>query len=229
MDGIRIPLTRGRYALVSPEDYAHVAQYKWCLAVDGRGMCYAKRGETRNGKQHTVRMHRFILNAPDGTQVDHVNGDGLDNRRGNLRLATPSDNEHNSRRRHTNRSGFKGVWLQTCGRGWLANIAGEHLGVYDTAEEAARAYDTRARERFGAFARLNFPDDWRPVLPRRGGPHRVNTSGYNGVSFRKHGSKWTARLTHGGRRLYLGYFASAEEAHAAIMQKAAELHGAQES
>lgn len=220
METCRIPLTQGKFALVDAADYDRVSQFKWC-ATCTRRKWYARRIARVDGRWVTVRMHRFVLDVPPGVEVDHENGDGLDNRRGNLRYATDVQNAANSRRGSNNRSGFKGVWRQA--GGWLAKCGPDYLGVYDTADLAARAYDTHARARYGAFANLNFPDGLVEVAPRRGGPARVNTSGYRGVSYRKAEGKWTARLTRGGQRLHLGYFDSAEHAAAALAAKVAAL------
>lgn len=106
-------------------------------------------------------LHRFILDAPPGTLVDHVNGRTLDNRRANLRAATPPQNSQNRRARRGTRAPYKGVRLTRTLRGFVARIQVDgrllHLGVYETARAAAQAYDTAAREFFGPFARTNFP------------------------------------------------------------------------
>jgi hypothetical protein len=103
-------------------------------------------------------MHRLILRVDANTQVDHRDGNGLNNTRGNLRPATHAQNQHNSRLRKDNQSGFKGVHRQ--GNRWVARIRvdGEqkHLGSFRTPEEAARAYDAAALRLRGEYARLNF-------------------------------------------------------------------------
>lgn len=106
-------------------------------------------------------MHRAILVAPSGAEVDHINGNGLDNRRSNLRLATVNMNRWNMNGRRS-ASTYKGVSLVPDGSGmWRARICflskKQELGKYDNEADAARAYDRRARELHGEFARLNFP------------------------------------------------------------------------
>jgi hypothetical protein len=107
-------------------------------------------------------MHRQVLNARRGVKVDHRSGDGLDNRRGNLRVATTGQNNCNVQRRKDCTSGYKGAsWHARIGL-WQSQIqvAGRKrcLGYHNTAEEAARAYDVAARELHGEFACLNFPE-----------------------------------------------------------------------
>ena len=104
-------------------------------------------------------MHRVILNAPPGREVDHINRNGLDNRRSNLRLATHAQNEANK----PPRGEYKGAyWCKKSGR-WRASIRVDgrlrHMGRFATREEAARVYDDAALEAFGEFAYLNFPRD----------------------------------------------------------------------
>ncbi len=113
------------------------------------------------GRPKTAYLHRLILAAPFGTSVDHRNGDGTDNRRCNLRFATAAQNLANKRPQGA-ASRFKGVALSSCvNKPWLAKIQVEkkqrYLGVYETEEAAARAYDKAAWAAWGEFARLNFP------------------------------------------------------------------------
>ena len=154
-----IPLTQGKFALVDKEDYPTIILNNWCAQKRNSGFgYYAVRSIHLNNPKERVRipMHRQILNAPDGWEVDHINGDGLDNRKCNLRLCTRSQNGAN---RHKVRGNFKGVcWYSRCNK-WGASICHDrkryHLGYFDKELEAAKAYDDKAIELFGEFARLN--------------------------------------------------------------------------
>lgn len=107
------------------------------------------------------KLHRVLLEAPDGIEVDHINGDGMDNRRANLRLASRAQNTRNSRPVADARSELKGVWPHANGsyRGFITKGATRlSLGYYKSEQTAGRAYDVMARLLFGEFAYLNFPD-----------------------------------------------------------------------
>lgn len=155
-----IALSNGYAALVSPEDEAVARAHRWHgCKVDG-GKIYAMRAARtggRHGKSTTYYLHRLIANAAPGQIVDHINGDSLDNRRENLRLADASLNCVN-RRSYSPASGFRGVYAS--GRRWKAALTArgvDHkLGVFERVEDAARAYDAAAIQAFGDFAVLNF-------------------------------------------------------------------------
>lgn len=158
-----IDLTRGKTATVDDGDYDQLMRFKWAT-LKCRGGKYFYATTSRRlvpGKQVSVLMHRVIMNAPAGVFVDHINGDGLDNRRANLRLATRSQNVQNSRTYA--KSGYKGAyWMPTKSGGyWYSNIhvgnKVKGLGRASSAEDAARLYDDAARAHFGPYARLNFP------------------------------------------------------------------------
>jgi hypothetical protein len=155
---IEIPLTQGKVAIVDECD-AHLAAFRWHACRDGRTW-YAKRAKWADGRSRTVILHREILGVPRGVQVDHVNGNGLDCRRANMRPATGAENTRNYRTPSHNTSGYKGIIRRKNGR-WQACIryCGKrtYLGRFGSAEEAARAYDAAALRLHGEFARINFP------------------------------------------------------------------------
>ncbi|GAG28472.1 unnamed protein product [marine sediment metagenome] len=108
-------------------------------------------------------MHRMILGVEKGVDVDHINGDGIDNRRFNLRACLRSENGRNRRLSKNNKSGYKGVcWNKSCNK-WVAQIKYNYkeysLGCFFCIIKAAKAYDKAAREYFGEFARTNFPEE----------------------------------------------------------------------
>jgi hypothetical protein len=165
-DSIRyIPLTHGYYAIVDAEDYDRLSKHKWHARIDGRGhTVYAARAHyyRENGKRcrRMILMHREIMNPPDGMVIDHVNGNGINNRKCNLRTCTQLQNSHNSRPRKNGRSRFIGV-VPYKGK-WLARVTyrrrRHHVGTFDDEVDAAKARDRKAIELFGEFARLNFPE-----------------------------------------------------------------------
>lgn len=148
-----VPLPGGEYAYVDPEDFDRVMQHLWhIITPPDTDRRYAA---TRiNGKM--VRMHRFILGASDEQIIDHADRDGLNNRRSNLRYATTSQNAMNRKPYRGTASGYKGV--VPLGNKWRVMFQRKHAGLFDTPEEAARAYDELARRHFGRFARTNFPE-----------------------------------------------------------------------
>lgn len=155
-----IPLSKGRFAIVDAEDYPMLAKFNWYYHSGH----YASTSIMENTKKSTVMMHRVILglSQTDPIHVDHRNGNGLDNRKANLRTASRSQNLSNRGRERDNKSGYKGI-TQTYTRrgepcGWQVRCKHTYIGHFKTAEEAALAYDVAARKIYGEFARCNFPD-----------------------------------------------------------------------
>lgn len=142
-------------AIVDDEDYPSLAKNKWWVRRD-RDRLYAVRGV-----HPPILMHREIIHAEGVEQVDHINRDGLDNRRGNLRLASYGQNQANCKRHASNTSGFKGVSRdrRRTRKAWRAylTVGGRHrfLGSFDDPAQAAKAYDQAALIHFGEFARTN--------------------------------------------------------------------------
>lgn len=148
-----IKLTRNQKCLVDDDLFDYLSKYKW-HASGKIGKFYAS--SRIDGKIRT--MHRLIMDAPDNLQVDHINGNRLDNRKVNLRLCSNSFNLGNRGANKNNTSGFKGVGASKHGR-FVAKIQVNrkyiHLGYFDTPIEAAHAYNQGAEKYFGEFAKVN--------------------------------------------------------------------------
>lgn len=160
----RIPLTQNKYAIVDPEDYKRLAKYKWHINT-GRGTFYAVRcmWVRRERKTKSIKMHREIMKIDDELYVDHINGDGLDNRKANLRAVTIMQNSWNMKKFRRNCwSRYKGVTWNTRRKKWVAQIMArgeiKFFGGFEDEMEAAKAYDAAAKKYHGEFAYLNFPD-----------------------------------------------------------------------
>lgn len=160
-----ITLTQGKVAWVDQADYAGLAQSKWYAQKRPHGRFYAcRKVRDASGKQAMEQMHRRVLGLTegDGFFADHVNGDGLDNRRRNLRACTPGENLCNVVGR-SGSSRFKGVSFDFRKGLWHAQVSRaqrkHHLGFFTNEQDAARAYDQAALRLHGEFARLNFPQE----------------------------------------------------------------------
>ncbi len=153
-----LELTQGRVACVDDEEYEQVIRHQWHFTKQG----YAASWVTTSGRREKVLLHRFILPAPANINVDHVNGNRLDCRHSNLRLATRTENARNQRKRIST-SKYKGVAWHERARKWQVGICingkRHHLGLFTDEVQAACTYDQAARVHFGEFARTNFGDE----------------------------------------------------------------------
>lgn len=156
-----IPLSQGRVALVDDADFEWLSQWKWHVySPPGRTGVHALAHTTvRKNIYRKIKMHRLILGAKEGDFVDHIDGNGLNNQKSNLRFCTKSENGMNRGAPTTNSSGFKGVsWAKSKNK-WEAYISlkgiRKHLGRFTTKEEAALAYNEAALIHHGSFAHLN--------------------------------------------------------------------------
>ncbi len=157
-DWVEIQLTQGLFAKVDAEDAVSVGAFKWRSTIRATGAYAVRAVRTSDGRRTCMYMHKFITGY---AITDHINGDGLDNRRCNLREATRSENMHNMRRPSDNVSGYKGVCWDRRTSSWKSYIRFngryKQLGRFPNPIDAAVAYDMAARKTFGEYAALNFP------------------------------------------------------------------------
>ena len=152
-----IPLTKGKSAIVDTASLEIVGGVRWHF-IPYSDTGYAGTTFTKDGKRKVIRMHRAILSPPDDKEVDHINGDGLDNRLANLRIVSREQNQRNSKRRSDNTSGFKGVSLHGKSGKWQARIRidgkQKSLGIFRTKEEAHKAYCDASKKYHGEYGRV---------------------------------------------------------------------------
>jgi len=149
-----LPLTRGKFAIVDDADYAKVKDLKWYALPAYRGgqeLWYA----AREHNYTTEYLHRRIMNAPKNLKVDHINGNGLDCRRSNMRLCTNKSNLRNKRGHANRKLSYKGIGKTKNASTYQAIVAGKYIGRYKTEIEAAKAYNRTAKKMFGKYANLN--------------------------------------------------------------------------
>ena len=224
-----ISISKGQITIVDDEWYPILSQYKWhCVGKPGGTKpVYAARRISIEGYEHgrVVLMHYFILPRIPGLSIDHINGNGLDNRRENLRYASIAENNCNTKRRRDGQSKYKGVTRGKVPGTWRANIYLDgrqtSLGVFNTEEEAAAAYNEAAIVAHGEFARLNDVEEIEYVLrPRAHGGKPPGRSGIAGIriNYVKRTDKWQVFL---GKK-YVKQFATLQEAKAHATSLAAE-------
>ncbi len=150
----QIALTKGEFALVDDDDYENLIRFKWSV-IKPKRRTYAR---SVIGGRHYY-MHRLIMDAPIGIEVDHIDHNGLNNCRSNLRLATRLQNVHNSRKRTDNTSGHVGVYWNKLHKKWNCQITVNkkriYLGHAFDVNEAADLYNSAAKKHFGEFYPTN--------------------------------------------------------------------------
>lgn len=214
-----IQLTQGKAALVDDEDFEWLNQSKWRAGLTGKTFYARTHIKKHGGGYRNVLMHRLIMGNPEGKSIDHIDGDGLNNQRHNLRICSVAQNAHNATRMSTNTSGFKGVFWDRRSQTWRAGVMAygkrKWLGCFNSPVQAALAYDKAAREYHGEFARTNFLVSDQPealVEPGRRTLCSRNTSGYRGVHWGRQDGKWRAKIKALGKHRTLGIFTCPIEA-----------------
>jgi len=157
----RIPLTQGKSALVDDADFAELNQHKWYAYENGRTFYAGRSLTTGINKQTMLPMHRAILALQQGELCDHIDHNGLNNQRHNIRAASYTQNNTNTRSHTGSTSNHLGVSWNASRKKWIAQIQkkrqGKYIGAFDDEMRAALAYDIEALCAHGLFASLNFP------------------------------------------------------------------------
>lgn len=208
-------------AIIDEQDFDRINQYKWhSVDVDGSGRIYA----ACSIKGKTTYMHRMVMGAQAGEEIDHIDRNGLNNSRQNLRFVTSSQNKLNQSKRSDNTSGHKGIsWCPDREKYQVyINIDRKRksLGRYKTLEEAIYVRDQAAKAHYGEYARENSSlSEEAQIEPQRAIPRTLrrtgsnNSSGKTGVT--KFKDKWRATITIDGKVKLIGIFDQLEEAVAA--------------
>ncbi len=206
--------------LIDAEDFERAGHINWYKDTNGY-VC--KNKYIGNGKWKGLKLHRMIIEAKDGEIVDHINRNRLDNRKENLRIVSHLENAQNASLAKNNKSGYKGVHFRNGKYSAMIRINGhlKHIGTFETAEEAAKAYNVMAEEHFGEYAALNDVDHAGYIIPER----RKAWSEYRGVTYHKHKKKWYAFIQLDGKTRHIGVYLTEEEAARAYNEYAYEVLG----
>lgn len=225
----QVPVYQNYFALVDDEDFEKVGHLKWHAFKSKNGnKIYAKRNFRVNGVSKSQLMHRVILGVDDPKiLIDHENGDGLDNQKQNIRPSTNAENTRNRGKIKSNQSGFKGVSYNKNLSLFESKIGVDnrtiHLGLYQTAIEAAIAYNN-ALFHHGSFAMPNeIPVEQQGIEPVR--IQRAKTCTYHGVFYVVSVDRWRAAFVFKKRKYYVGQFKTADDAARAYNAKALEVMG----
>lgn len=154
---MKISLTQNKFAIIDNEDWDKIKDYSWCISTDNNIVAYIKGSGRKNRK--LILLHRLIMNAKQGQEIDHINRNRLDNRKNNLRFCNRSQNNMNAKKRKGTLSKYKGVTWSKRDKKWKSYIGlnGKfiNLGSYDNEKIAALIYNEKAQQLFGEFARVN--------------------------------------------------------------------------
>ncbi len=247
-DTIRINLTQGKSVLLDATDWPMAKSYTWYALYDSKSDTFyaVTKLPSVDGIRRVLGLHRLVMGDPPGVRIDHKNRDTLDCRKVNLRIADGGQNRANSRVNRNNQSGYRGVYARrdipnyyvvyiSTGTGGKTRF----IGAFSDPIKAAYAYDDAAREMYGEFASLNFPNPEEINHLFHGEPietveHRAtrrdNTSGYRGVTkdnrVKTH-DVWVAQITGSGKTRRIGSFGTAEEAARAYDKAAQEAFGSE--
>lgn len=163
----KIKLTQNQYAIVDDEDFKNLELFNWVASKDKYGKYYATRtilvSEINSYKKSKISMHRYLLNPKIGLEVDHINGDTLDNRKRNLRICTRQQNNWNRVGIKNTSSKYKGVsfnkekqrWTARIGKTINGKVVKKYGGAFDLESEAAVAYNKMATDLYGEYAFIN--------------------------------------------------------------------------
>jgi hypothetical protein len=212
--------------LISPESVEKIKKYKWRKMDDYYKSCI-------DGKE--IMLHRFLLNAKPGEIVDHINNTTKDNRLENLRICNSAGNAHNRSKREDASSKYHGVSYHKIAKKWnsIFRKDGEvyRLSSYNDEIQAAIAYNIKAKELYGEFAKLNdIPDDIfkkyeAEIREKINNCKKTSTSGYKGICWNNEKDKWQVAHIKEKKKYHIGYFADLREAIIAYNAKIIELYG----